>query len=78
MVIASPIYDYTEVTKTRHELSSNPPIYDYTEVTKTCHELSRKTTEMYHRKCRITNTDVLPAYDSYGLCCSCSTSAANI
>jgi len=54
------------------------PVYNYAEVTKTHHELSRKITKMYHRKCRITNVDGLPAYDSYGLYCSYSTSAANI
>jgi len=43
------------------------------------HELSRKIPKTHYRKCRITTeNNGLPAYDSFGLCCSCSTSAANI
>jgi len=42
------------------------------------HELSRKIPKTHYRKCRITENNGLPAYDSFGLCCSCSTSAANI
>jgi hypothetical protein len=54
------------------------PDYDYAEVNKPHHELLRKCAKIFHRKCRITNVDGLPAYDSYGLCCSYSTSAVNI
>jgi len=43
------------------------------------HELSRKIPKTHYRKCRITTeNNGLPAYDSFGLCYSCSTSAANI
>jgi len=55
------------------------PNSDYAEINTIRHELSRKIPKMHHKKCRITTeNNGLPAYDSFGLCCSCSTSAANI